>query len=186
MLFCGSPPAAGEAPVAPPPGSTVVNGDFSAPLDQGWREEAEDIAGEHEVFLSPDSSATVRMQYCGTASLVQTVNLPDLKRVFSTRVRAKAYSSKPEYWASAGISLTYLDADGTALGETFIGLATDRTSLAPGPKRHTVSVAGPDSWVNVTLNLASELKTNLSGLDAARAKAVRIALTAHGSGTSTC
>jgi hypothetical protein len=169
-----------------PLNDSLVNGDFTLPIDKGWATIADDLAGSHRTGNVPDSGATVTKDMCGTCALIQDVKLRSTDLEFSTWARFHAETSKPDYYAAASIRLGFLDANGTSLGETRIHYVAGNAPLANSSTLHLIPVSRQDTWQQFSVDLGRELAENLKDVDPTRVKRLRVSLESFGSGDQAC
>ena len=184
LSLCG--PVAHAAETTIPLNETLVNGDFSRPLSQGWTTQAEDIIGEHNITATPENGAVVRKEMCGRAALVQDVKLSTTNLKFSTRARFSSQATKPDYYATASVLLGFLDGNGRKLGETRIYNATGTPPWKASNTLHLIAVTDIGKWQDYSLNLGEELRANLKGVNAAKVKRLRVSLESFCSGKDAC
>ncbi|MEO0080510.1 MAG: hypothetical protein ABIK44_07540 [candidate division WOR-3 bacterium] len=183
LLFCV--PSTPPDGTPPPANDSLVNGGFTLPLTTGWHETAQDFDGSHEIVLLPDSGVRISKLFCGTAAIYQDVKLVDLNQQFATRCRFSATSNNPDYFSSAYLQLQFQDGAARILGETRFGWSTNNSELRSKPDLHVIPAVS-DTWVDLSLNLADEVRANLPAVAPDSIKRVRIQLRAFGSGRSAC
>jgi len=181
LTACGG-SAVAEMPVRP----ELTNRDFAAPLDSGWHRQVRNFDGRGDVIALPEGGVTVSKTFCGWYRLSQAVVLDDFRQTFRTRARFAARSSRHDYFGRSGLTLGYLDADGGLLGETRWYLQAGGRPEENSPTRHSIRLTEAGQWLDLELDIADELRRNLSGVRPADVRALRITFEAFGSGTGGC
>jgi uncharacterized protein (DUF779 family) len=176
--------------VATPASNLLVNGDFEQPLDVGWADTAFNLAGEARFQQSdtlgqpsPGLAAKVYKTLADCAMLSQTVDVPsaNLSLQFDGRLAIGGGSST--CWPVAAFMVRYLDAAGVSLGNTRIYLHDQYCTWERKDTQSLIEVNTPGVWTPFTLDIASELSTNLPGIDPASVRRVRFDLFAFDNGT---
>lgn len=123
---------------------------------------------------------------CGQARLAQRVTLADLRQSLSTRLAIKAQANKPGYYSYAALVLTWLDAEGHPLGESRYYARSGQYSPRRDGTHHAVELPASDGMRDLELDIASELRSNLTGLKPASVRGLEIAFESFASGQSAC
>ncbi|MBN2537116.1 hypothetical protein JXB37_02435 [candidate division WOR-3 bacterium] len=182
FVFCAG-PARADSPL--PANPELLNGDFTAGPDSGWTLARRDFAGSSEIKPLPDGGITARKVMCGYARLAQRVDLPDLRRLFTTSIRTRASVNSPGYHGYAALVLGWLDADGNLLGETRWYTRSGRYAPRANGNHRATELPTSSGWHDIELDIADELR-KFTGFTPASVRGMTIAYEAFGSGTSAC
>ncbi len=159
----------------------VTNGDFEAPLTEGWTTESSGygVLFDRATTYEPDLDYEVKVAKAtgtGFARLSQTVELPGLDAVLSADLSVSATATVTA-WAAAVLAIEYLDETGHRLGETYIGDLSRYCPWVSGDALHLIEV-DPSVWATHLLTLDEEL-ANLPAVDPFEVRAVRVSLLAY-------
>jgi hypothetical protein len=92
----------------------------------------------------------------------------------------------PGYYAYSAIRLEFLDSAGVVLGETRLVRTAGAAPWKNSGRLHLLPVTRPDAWLNLSLDIADELKSHLPGVDRTRVRRMRLGFEAFGSGSDAC
>lgn len=156
----------------------MTNGGFELPLESGWISEidGDGVTIDRQTYFDSDLDYEARITKTtglGYGRLGQIVDVPGVDAVFSVRLNSSA-DAIVEAWVVAGVMLTYYDAGGVALGETFIGSLGGVCPWMDSSTFHMIPTE-PGGWETHTFALQDEL-ANLPGVDREALASVRIAL----------
>lgn len=160
-------------------GVLLTNGDFELDLDAGWSQTSSGanitISRASNYDPDPDYEAQVyKGSGSGYARLFQAVDIPTTDLEFSVTAKMYAYDNHSTAWCGAGVIISYLNENGSLLGDTRICMRSTQCPWTNTSTRHIISV--PDSfWHNYAFNIDDEL-INLSGVNPANVKKIEIAL----------
>ena len=173
----------GAGALLPVAGATelLTNGDFEAPLIEGWTTESSGygVLFDRATTYEPDLDYEVKVAKAtgtGFARLSQTVELPGLDAVLSADLSVSATATVTA-WAAAVLAIEYLDETGHRLGETYIGDLSRYCPWVSGDALHLIEV-DPSVWATHSLTLDEEL-ANLPAVDPFAVRAVRVSLLAY-------
>lgn len=156
----------------------LTNGGFELPLETGWVTEI-DGAGvtiDRQTYFDTDLDYEARITKTtglGSGRVGQIVAVPGPDATFRVELNTSA-DAIAEAWAVAGVMLTYYDAGGGAIGETFIGSIGGVCPWMDSPTFHMIPTE-PGVWEAHNFTLQDEL-IHLPGVDAGALASVRIAL----------
>jgi len=168
----------------------LTNGDFEQPLETGWTQDVDNLAGEYrfersDTFGQPDPGyAAKAYKYLAYhASLTQTVDVPgvDLSLTFNGRLIISGGSST--CWPVATVIVSYLDETDSTLGRTLIILRDEYCTWTESDSVHFIEVTLPGEWTQYRLDVADELSANLPAVAPADVRRVKLELFAYDNGT---
>lgn len=164
----------------------LTNGDFEQELTTGWTR-GDSGYGTHEVNRGPgyhpDPDYEVYVyQYDnpGVAQLIQYVDVPGSVLSFSFWAKFEEGGGSSSCWPAGVFSVYYCDASDAVLGETRFYYSA-YANWTPSPTLSLSRITNPN-WAEYTLDIASELSTNLPGVDPGQVARIGIAVTAYASG----
>jgi hypothetical protein len=178
LLFAGALCALLACPDAPRAVELLANGDFEQPLTTGWLSEIDGtgVTIDRQTFLDDDLDYEARIAKTtglGYGRLGQIVDLPGTDALFRVRLKCSAEANLTA-WVVAGVMLTYRDASGGTLGETFVGCTSHECPWVDTPTFHQILTA-PGTWESYAFTLQQEL-TALPGVDPWAIASIRVAL----------
>jgi uncharacterized protein (DUF779 family) len=168
----------------------LVNGDFEQAIDVGWDTIAENAAGG-DTFTwtdtlgqpSPGHAVAVRKYLAKSASMHQTVDIPDVNLALTFDGRLEIGGGSSTCWPVASFLVRYLDSTGVSLGNTKMYLHDQYCDWASSDTQSLIDITLPGVWTPYSLNIARELSTHLPGIDPASVKKLTIDLYAYDNGT---
>ena len=166
----------------------IINGDFEQSMDVGWTDTVYVIAGDYryeqgDTFGSGTGQAVKVRKYLGKfASLQQAVAVSgtDLTLTFDAKLNQALGSST--CWPVAAMFVRYLGAAGNELGATCWYNHSTYADWRDNDTMNLIEVTSFD-WNHYELIIASELATNLPGVNATDVAQVMVDLFAFDSGT---
>jgi hypothetical protein len=162
----------------------VYNGDFELPADSGWQAYAwgdfPDTGNcrlwrRHTHHQDRDFEMMLHKMLNKGFRLFQKVEIPDKHLGFSVSCRLTSKTESEPYYAAACISLEYLDARDTVLGETRIYSATSGCNWTSSSRLHLIRAPDSLTWHDYNFHIDDELD-NLPDVDPDSVAAVNIAL----------
>ncbi|MFO7639195.1 MAG: hypothetical protein R6X14_07900 [bacterium] len=171
-------------------GNLLVNGDFEQPLEVGWQEDVQSLAGGYLIERSdtlgqpmPGHAARVYKLLAYHASLSQVVDVPgpELTLTFDSRMQLAGGSST--CWPTAALVVSYLNADARELGSTMFLLRDPYNDWRESDTLKFHDVQLPDEWVGYELDIAREIADNLPGVSAEEVRKVGVRLFSYVNGT---
>ncbi|UCG93264.1 MAG: hypothetical protein JSV97_06090 [candidate division WOR-3 bacterium] len=164
-------------------GVLLTNGDFEQELDIGWTQR---IQGSNSYDTlnratgydpDPDYEVKVRKYDAAYMKLYQTVNIPTTDLEFSVNANLYAYEYDPAdtFWASASVTLFYLDNDNNVLGQTRICYNSPHCPYTNSDFFHMIEATSPNNWHNYSFNIDDEL-VELPGVNPADIAKIEVAL----------
>jgi opacity protein-like surface antigen len=165
-----------------------VNGDFEQPPEVGWKDTVYSMAGDFryersDTFgLGTGYAMKARKYLAKFAALQQAVPVSstDLTLRFDAKLVWGGGSST--CWPVAAVFVRYLDAANAELGATCYYNHSPYATWAGNDTLHLVEITSFD-WNRYELNLASELSTNLPGVNTANVTQVMFDIFAFDNGT---
>ena len=158
----------------------LTNGDFEQPLSEGWFSSAPGTYSTVERATTydpdPDYEARAFDSLGSYAKLWQTVAIPTTDLEFSVSTSLDAFDNDADTlcWAGAAITVSYLDAYNTILGQTMICRFTTPCPWTNTSTCHLI-VAPNSNWETYSFNVDTEL-TNLPGVDPDAIHQIEVAL----------
>ncbi len=158
----------------------TVNGAFEEPLTTGWDElvGASNYSITRSTHYDPDGDYEARVnQTTGTGyvRLFQMVPIPSTDIDFSANLKLYAWDNSASAWGGAALIIGYHDAFENLLGETFICGFSDNCPWTNSSTRHLIT-ASDSAWYPYAFNIATELSSNLPGVNAADVKQIKVSL----------
>jgi hypothetical protein len=159
----------------------LTNGDFEQDLSVGWTQSYGGLGTptfDRSTAYQPDLDFEARCSLysgAGWCRLGQTVDVPGPTLALSFWASFADSGTSSTCWPVAYVSVVYKDADGNALGETRVYHHDAYCTWFSGPTLHLIDVPDHD-WHEYTLDIASELNTNLPGVNAGDVNKVEVAL----------
>ena len=168
----------------------LVNGDFEQSFDVGWDTIAENAAGG-DTFTwsdtlgqpSPGHAVAVRKYLARSASMSQTVDIPDVNLTLSFDGCLEIGGGSSTCWPVASFVVRYLDTSGVSLGNTKMYLHDQYCDWAASDTQSLIDVTTPGMWTPFSLDIADELAAHLPGIAAATVKKLTVDLYAYDNGT---
>lgn len=157
----------------------LTNGDFELDLDTGWSQATSGvnitISRATNYDPDPDYEAQVyKGSGSGYARLFQATDIVTTDLEFSVYAKVYAYDNHATAWCGAGVIISYLNENGSLLGDTRICMRSTQCPWTNTSTHHIIQV--PDSfWHNYAFNIDDEL-TNLSGVSPVDVKTIEVAL----------
>lgn len=163
-------------------GEYVVNGDFEDPLTTGWSQKTQgsnySITRGTGYDPDPDYEAYV---YKGTpdgyAELYQIFDIQTTEMDFAANLKLNAYDTGASDWAGAALILTYLDADDTPLGGTYIARQSSTPQWINSATKHVYN-APNTNWNYYAFNIDDEF-AYLSGVNKDDVAKIKVSLYSH-------
>lgn len=160
----------------------LTNGTFEAPIASGWVQTVYPDYSIYTIDVGPnyapdaDNELYVYKYDANVARVDQTVNVPhtDLFFAYTAKMKAVELNSSATYWAAAGLSLTYRNEFGAALGETRIASMTPHCPWSSSSTFHVIAVTDTN-WNSAMIDVAAELG-NLPGVSPAAVKQITVAV----------
>lgn len=161
----------------------LTNGDFEQDLTVGWTYTDSGV-GTHEALrdtgFQPDpdyEGYTYQYDNPGWARLSQAVDVPGAMEQLSFSASFEEVGGTSSCWPAACVSVCYLDASSTLLGETRYYYSTYANWVA-SPTLSLIRVTDP-AWNQYRLGIAEELETNLPGVNPAVVARIEVALLSY-------
>ncbi|MGQ9707957.1 MAG: hypothetical protein ACUVUR_03665 [bacterium] len=170
----------------------VNNGDFEFPPDSGWQVVRWGLfpdtgncrlSWQHSFNPDRDFEVMIHKMLHQGMKLFQRVEITGLDLEFSVSCRLSAKSESDSLFAAAAIAIEYLDSKDSVLGETRIYSATRGCDWQNSPILHLISAPDSLHWHDYRFDLRTELE-NLTGVEPAQVKALRVGLLAYVLGNS--
>ena len=160
-------------------GVLLTNGDIELDLDTGWSQSSSgvNVTIDRATTYDPDPDYEAQV-YKGTGSgyarLFQAVDIPTTDLEFSVYAKVYAYDNHTTAWCGAGVIISYLNENGSLLGDTRICMRSTQCPWSNSATRHIIE-ATDSMWHNYAFNIDAEL-TNLPGVNPANVKKIEVAL----------
>ena len=158
----------------------LTNGGFEQDLSVGWVQELSG-AGTEQINRDPGYSPDLDMEAMayqnagpGWVRLSQTVDVPGVTVSLSFQAKFDIYSSSATCWPVAAVTVGYLDASNTLLGETRYYYHDQYCSWVPSGRLSLIDITSPD-WSTYHLDVAQEVSQNLPDVDPGAVSKVRVA-----------
>ena len=163
-------------------GEHVVNGEFEDPLSTGWDQKTQ---GSNFVITrgtgydpDPDYEAYVKKGTgSGCAELYQIFEIFTTELDFSANLKFNVWDTGASDWAGAALILTYLDANETPLGGTYIARQSSTPQWTNSSTKHVYSVPNTN-WNYYAFNIDDEF-AYLSGVNKDDVAKIKVSLYAH-------
>jgi len=160
-------------------GVLLTNGDIELDLSIGWSQASSgaSIIIDRATTYDPDPNYEAQV-YKGTGSgyarLFQMVDIPTTDLEFSVYAKIYAYDNSSTAWCGAGVIISYLNENGSLLGDTRICMLSTECPWSNSSTRHIIQ-ASDSLWHNYAFNIDNEL-TNLTGINPSDVKKIEVAL----------
>jgi hypothetical protein len=158
----------------------LTNGDFEQELTVGWTASQYSgayVAIDRDASLQPDPDYEARdsLYGYGWAKLAQVVDVPGVTVGLDFWARFEIAGTSTTCWPVACVTVGYLDAASTRLGETRIYYHNSYCTWTPTSTLSLIEVTSPD-WTEYELNVADELSQHLPGIDPGAVAKLEVAL----------
>jgi hypothetical protein len=161
----------------------LTNGDFEQDLSVGWTQGGSGtqvVNRDTSYQPDPDYEAMAYQSGGGWVMLGQTVGVPGPDLLFTFWASFALYQGG-SCWPAACVTADYLDAGGTSLGQTRFYYHNASCTWTPSATLDLIDVTNPD-WTQYSLDVRTEIATNLPGVDPDAVKQVQVALYVYTSG----
>ncbi len=176
--------------LAAAPANLFTNGDFEQPLDIGWKQSSNNLAGLFSFDRwdtmgqpTPGFAARVYKTLAYYACLAQDVSVPGADLAFSIDARLRIGGGSSTCWPTCAVVLSYVDAADAELGSTMILLRSEYCTWVESDTLHFIDVTAPGAWVTYNIDVADEIAQYLPGVNPAEVAKLRVELYSYDSGT---
>jgi hypothetical protein len=156
----------------------LTNGDFEQDLSSGWTSETSGsvtINRNAGYQPDPDFEAMESLYSLGWGRLNQTVDVPGITLTLDFWAKFEIYGNSSTCWPVAAVTLSYLDAMNSKLGETRVYCHDQYCTWTNTPTLSLIEVTNPD-WTHYTLDVAQEVSSNLPGVNPGDVSKVTVSL----------
>jgi hypothetical protein len=160
-------------------GVLLTNGDMELDLGTGWSQASSgaSVTINRATTYDPDPDYEAQVYKgsgSGYARLFQIVNIPTTDLEFSVSAKIYAYDNHSTAWCGAGVIISYLNENGSLLGDTRICMLSTQCPWSNSPTRHIIQTTD-SMWHNYAFNIDNEL-ADLSGVNPSLVKKIGVAL----------